>query len=194
MSAVAKIELQQTALSMVRIGLRLSYIRGVTRLNERFLRGLWKEVHGKSPSSGTSYTSEDTGLKTYSQSRQSAAFANIYMTTAKGYGLGRGFDYVGSKEHYFLDPNTFLDAWSTYTELAANEDLTPDIAWQVVRNLTSSTTVWTHCKKCSTGFIHLAHVKENECKCPFCTDAARSQRRQKKDRPVQGVSLAQQAV
>lgn len=128
MSAVLKIERQQTALSLVRIGLRLSYIAAITGLNDRFLRKLWKEVHGRSPASGTSYTSTDTGLKTYAMSRQSAAFAQVYMATA-------------ASEHAKVSMHapTFLGAWMTYTDLNINADLTPDLAWQVYGTLPAKT-------------------------------------------------------
>lgn len=166
MSAVLKIERQQTALSLVRIGLRLSYIAAITGLNDRFLRKVWKEVHGKSPSSGTSYTSIDTGLKTYSMSRQSAAFTNVYMATAP-------HEHAKQSMH----APTFLAAWLTYVELGINETLTPDLAWQVIRNITAKSTSLTACKKCSSNYILFEKLNGQECKCPFCYDADKRTRK-----------------
>lgn len=160
MSAVLKIERQQTALSLVRIGLRLSYIAAITGLNDRFLRKVWKEVHGRSPASGTSYTSTDTGLKTYSMSRQSAAFAQVYMATA-------------ATEHAKVSMHapTFLSAWMTYTELGINADLTPDLAWQVIRNITGKNTQLKTCGQCESSYISYEKLNGKDCKCPFCYDA-----------------------
>ena len=166
MSTVLKIERQQTALSLVRIGLRLSYVAAITGLNDRFLRKVWKEVHGRSPSSGTSYTSVDTGLKTYGMAWQSAAFANVYFATAP-------------EEHARLAIHapTFLAAWLTYVDLGINEDLTPDLAWQVIRNITAKSTRLHGCKKCNSQFIIFQKFSGNHSKCPFCYDAEKQARR-----------------
>jgi hypothetical protein len=166
MSTVLKIERQQTALSLIRIRLRLSYVAAITGLNDRFLRKVWKEVHGKSPSSGTSYTSIDTGLKTYSMARQSAAFANVYFATA-------------AEEHakIAIHAPTFLAAWMTYVGLGINEDLTPDLAWQVIRNITAKSTSLHGCKKCNTQYIVFQKFTGNLAKCPFCHDADKRARK-----------------
>lgn len=166
MSTVLKIERQQTALSLIRIRLRLSYVAAITGLNDRFLRKVWKEVHGRSPSSGTSYTSVDTGLKTYSMARQSAAFANVYFATA-------------AEEHAKLAIHapTFLAAWMTYVELGINEDLTSDLAWQVIRNITAKSTSLHGCKKCNTQYIVFQKFSGNLAKCPFCYDADKQARK-----------------
>lgn len=166
MSTVLKIERQQTALSLIRIGLRLSYVAAITGLNDRFLRKVWKEVHGRSPSSGTSYTSIDTGLKTYSMARQSAAFANVYFATAAE-------DHAKMAIH----ATTFLAAWTTYVGLGVNEDLTPDLAWQVIRNITAKSTSLHGCKKCSSKYIIFTKFSGSLSKCPFCYDADKQARR-----------------
>ncbi len=165
MSTVLKIERQQTALALVRIKLRLSYVEAITGQNNRFLRKIWKEVHGRSPSSGTSYTSVDTGLKTYSMARQSAAFARIYFATA-------------SEEHAKLaiHAQTFLAAWLTYVDLGINEDLTPDLAWQVIRNITAKNTTLHDCKKCGSRHIIFRRYSGQAAKCPFCYDAEKKAR------------------
>lgn len=166
MSTVLKIERQQTALSLIRISLRLSYIAAITGLNDRFLRKVWKEVHGRSPSSGTSYTSVDTGLKTYSMAMQSAAFANIYFASA-------------SQEHAKLAIHapTFLASWNTYVDLGINKELTPDLAWQVIRNITAKSTYMDGCKKCNTNYIVFHKLSGHLAKCPFCYEAEKQARR-----------------
>lgn len=170
MSAVAKIERQKTALALVKIGLRLSYIQWITGLNDRFLRTLWKEVHGKSPSSGTSYTSVDTGLKTYSLSRISAAFANVYFRSAE------------DGHPNCLQAETFLAAWRSFEFLGINDnkELTPDMAWQVIRNLVSGTTQRRLCKQCNSSYIRYEKANGLECKCPFCTVAEKRARSKSK--------------
>ena len=158
MSYVALIESRVDALALVQVGVRLTYVRATTGLPEQFLRDLWRDVHGKSPAPGGTYSEVDSGLRNIKQRREAAAFANLYFTAVEG------------KEIKSIQPRRFIQAWKAFRELLPDADMNPTLGWTIIRNLCAKLTRLETCNVCGTGFIRHAEQYGRSARCPFCAD------------------------
>lgn len=156
MNKLALIEARVDALALVQIGVRLAYVRSTTGLPERFLRELWKDVHGKNPSSGRTYSEIDAGLRTIRQRQEAAAFANLYFAADLG------------KEIKFIQAGQFIRVWEGYRELLPRADMNSTLAWTIIRNLCARLTWLETCGKCGSGFIRHEGQYGRSAECPFC--------------------------
>lgn len=151
---VSLIEARTDALEMVRAGVRLTYVGATTGLPERFLRELWREVHGKRPAGGRTYCDPRAGLRSSKQRQEAAAFANLY--------------FAGSENLKSLEARRFIQAWQAFLEMLPGAALDSTLAWAVIRNICARLTWRETCGKCGVSFIRHDEQFGKHAKCPFC--------------------------
>ena len=77
--ALAELENLQQAHELIRAGLRLSIIRGMTRIGTRTLRQWWKDVHGVKPSNGKLPETVLSFIKDRDSAARLSAFAALHQ-------------------------------------------------------------------------------------------------------------------
>lgn len=157
MNNVALVEARVDALEMVRVGVRLSYVRATTGLPEKFLRDLWREIHGKSPSPGRTYCDPQSGLRTPRQRQDAAAFTNLYFVSE-------------GEPIKSIEARRFIQAWKVFKEMMPDTDLNATLAWTIIRNVCARLTWREVCKNCGAGFIRNAEQYGVSTRCPFCAE------------------------
>lgn len=151
---VGLIEARIDALEMVRAGVRLTYVRATTGLPERFLRELWRDIHGKSPPSGRAHCDPLSGLRSRKQRQEAAAFANLYFAGCE------------NQKIQSIEARRFLRAWRAFREMLPDMAMDSTLAWAVTRNICGKLTWREKCGRCGVSFIR--NSEQPEWRCPFC--------------------------
>jgi len=152
---VGRIEARTDALGLVRAGVRLTYVRATTGLPLKLLRELWRDVHGKSPSSGRAHSDPLSGLKTRKQRQEAAAFANLYFAGCE------------NRKAHSIEARQFLRTWQAFRETLPDTAMDSSLAWAVIRNICGRLTWREKCAHCGAGFIR--NHEQPDWGCPFCS-------------------------
>lgn len=154
---VGKIEARTDALDLVRVGVRLTYVRAMTGLPALLLRELWRDVHGERPASGRTYCDPLSGLKTCKQRQEASTFANLYF---KGDGE--------RQKVKSLEARRFLQVWALFQGSFPGARMDPNLGWTIIRNICAHVTWREKCGHCQVSFIRHVEQSGRTARCPFC--------------------------
>ncbi len=149
MVALTDLESFQHAHELIRVGLRLSIIRGLTRIGTRTLRQWWKEVHGVSPSNGKLPETVLSYIKDREMGARLSAFAALHQ---------RLFPDE-------LTTTSLLATWREYQSICGPIDI--NAAYFAARDVLVSIVMLVPCRECNALFIYDAGSKHTDF-CPFC--------------------------
>ncbi len=149
MVALVDLENLQQAHDLIRVGLRLSIIRGLTRIGTRTLRQWWREIHGVSPSNGKLPETVLSYIKDRDTAARLSAFAVLHQRL-----------YGGE-----LSTASLLTTWKEYQTVCGPLDI--NAAYFAARDVRVQIVVLSQCQECSGTFIY---DTGNKCTkhCPFC--------------------------
>lgn len=139
----------QHANELIRAGLRLSIVRGLTGIGTRTLRQWWKDIHGVSPSNGKLPES----VLSYIRDRDMAARLSAYAAFHKR--------LHGST----LTAETLLSAWREFPNFCGPLDI--NAAYFAARDVKARIVLLSHCRVCNASYIYDAGSKHTD-HCPFC--------------------------
>lgn len=149
MVALTDIETLQHAHDLIRSGLRLSIVRGMTRIGTRTLRQWWKEIHGVSPSNGKLPETVLSYIKDRESGARLSAFAALHQ---------RLFPDE-------LTTTSLLVTWREYQSICGPIDI--NAAYFAARDARVSIVMLVPCRECNAMFIYDAGSKYTDY-CPFC--------------------------
>jgi len=147
--ALTDLENFQHAHELIRVGLRLSIIRGMTRIGTRTLRQWWKEVHGVSPSNGKLPETVLSFIKDRDSAGRLSAFAALHQR-------------LFSEE---LSTTSLMETWREYQGVCGPLDI--NAAYFAARDVRVSIVMLVPCRECNASFIYDAGSKHTD-HCPFC--------------------------
>lgn len=149
MVAFAEIANLQHAHELIRVGLRLSIIRGMTRIGTRTLRQWWNEIHGVSPANGKLPETVLSFIKDRESAARLAAFAVLHQ---------RLFERE-------LTTTSLLTTWREYQRICGPLDI--NAAYFAARDVRVKIVMLVQCQECNATFIYDAGSKYTDY-CPFC--------------------------
>ena len=149
MVALTDLENFQHAHELIRVGLRLSIIRGMTRIGTRTLRMWWREVHGVSPSNGKLPETVLSYIKDREAGARLSAFAALHQRL-----------YPDE-----LTTTSLLTTWREYQSICGPIDI--NAAYFAARDVRVSIVMLVPCRECNALFIYDAGSKHTDF-CPFC--------------------------
>lgn len=149
MVEMEELESLQLARDLMRAGLRLSIVRGLTRIGTRTLRQWWKDIHGVRPSNGKLPESVLSFIKDKDSAARLSAFTALHKRV---YGL-------------VLTPQSLLVAWQEFQRLCGPLDI--NAAYYAIRDAKARIVVLARCDVCNAAFIFDVGNKHTE-QCPFC--------------------------
>jgi Flagellar transcriptional activator (FlhC). len=147
---VALVELENLLLAheLIRAGLRLSIVRGMTNVGTRALRQWWKDIHGTKPSNGKLPESVLSFIKDKDAAARIAACAALH-----------------NRLHPKLTAESLLVSWKESQRLCGPIDI--NAAYFAVRDVKAGIVVLARCRVCGASFIYDAGSKHTD-HCPFC--------------------------
>ncbi|MBW1987543.1 MAG: hypothetical protein JRI50_10045 [Deltaproteobacteria bacterium] len=143
-----------TAMKMIREGLRPPIVHAATGLCRNRLRSLYRAMHGKPASQGRISEYAHNRLKTRSQVIEGTAFYQTY------YRLG------GEKIFRTLDHNLVIDAYRAYKAIAP-KGIDATTAWYIARDLREKILAPRRCQTCGGTYLHDPRSELMSC-CPIC--------------------------
>lgn len=149
MIAVSEIQQLQHAHDLIRAGLRLSIVRGLTRIGTRGLRQWWKDVHGVKPANGKL---PETVLS-FIKDKDAAAVISAYGALYKR--------LHGS----VLTAESLLAAWCEFERICEPIDI--NAAYFAARDIKARIVILALCGVCSANFIYDSGSRFTD-NCPFC--------------------------
>lgn len=149
MVALCEFEGLRLASDLIRAGLRLSIVRGLTKIGTRALRQWWKDIHGVKPSNGKLPETVLSFIRDQNSAAVVSAYAALHLRL-------RGTD---------LSPEALLSVWREFQRLCAPIDI--NAAYFAIRDVRARIVVLAHCNVCSAAFIYDAGSKHTD-RCPFC--------------------------
>lgn len=149
MVALADLENLRQAHDLMKVGLRLSIIRGLTRIGTRTLRQWWKDIHGVKPANGKL---PETVLS-YIKDRESAARLSAFAVLHRR---------LFNKD---LTASTLITAWREFQDVCGPIDI--NAAYFAARDVRVKIVLLSECRTCSATFIYDTGNKHTT-KCPFC--------------------------
>ena len=156
MVALTELGNLQLAHDLIQAGLRLSIVRGMTRIGTRTLRQWWKDVYGVSPPNGKLPESVLSFIKDKNSAARLSAFAAFHKRL---YGSDRS-------------PSGLLTAWREFQSVCDPVDI--NAAYFTVRDIRARIVMFVPCKSCHAGFIYDSGSKHTD-HCPFCDTRVVSQ-------------------
>lgn len=149
MVTVAELERLQLAHELIRAGLRLSIVRGLTGIGTRTLRQWWKDAHGAKPSNGKLPESVLSFMKDRDSSARLSAFAALHKRLHGA----------------TLSPGSLLTTWREFQRICGPIDI--NAAYFAVRDIKAHIVTLAHCGVCNAAFIYDVGSRHTE-RCPFC--------------------------
>lgn len=149
MVALTDLENLQHAHELIRVGLRLSIIRGLTRIGTRTLRQWWKDVHGVKPPNGKLPETVLSYIKDRDSAARLSAFAALHQR-------------LFNKE---LTTTSLMTTWREYQAVCGPIDI--NAAYFAARDVRVSIVILAHCHGCHAAYIYDTANKYT-CQCPFC--------------------------
>lgn len=149
MVALAELENLRLAHDLVRAGLRLSIVRGLTDIGTRTLRRWWKDIHGVRPSNGKLPETVLSFIRDLDTAAVVSAYAALHLRL-------RGRE---------LTPEGLLVTWREFQRLCAPIDI--NVAYFAIRDIRARIVVLARCNTCSAAFIYDAGSRYTD-RCPFC--------------------------
>ncbi len=150
MVALSELESLQLAHDLIRSGLRLSIVRGLTSIGTRTLRQWWKDIHGAKPSNGKLPESVLSFIKDKESAAKLSAFVAVYKRLNHG---------------IVLSPENLLTTWREFLRICGPIDI--NAAYFAVRDVKVGIVVFPRCDQCNAGFIYDAGSRHTD-RCPFC--------------------------
>jgi len=152
----------ETAIELLRRGLRVSIVSHITGIHSKILRSLYREIHGCRPRSGQ-LPSTSGILSSRAAQATASVFAATYLS-AGGSGIFRRVDLTA-----------LLSAHGLYLELTG--ELMPprpgaiplDIthAWVIARDVHTGAAYFAYCGRCRIHYL-LAQESRIPTSCPIC--------------------------
>ena len=149
MVALVELESLQLAHDLIQTGLRLSIVRGMTRIGTRTLRHWWKEVHGVRPSNGKLPESVLSFIKDKDSAARLSAFAALHRRV-------NGMN---------LSAASLLTTWREFQRICGPMDI--NAAYFAVRDVRARIVMLSQCPVCHATFIYDAGSRHTG-QCPFC--------------------------
>lgn len=149
MVALVELENLHLAHDLIRAGLRLSIVRGLTDIGTRTLRQWWKDIHGVRPSNGKLPETVLSFVRDLDTAAVVSAYAALHLRL-------RGHE---------LSPASLLATWREFRRLCAPIDI--NAAYFAIRDIKARIVVLAHCNTCGAAFIYDAGSKHTD-RCPFC--------------------------
>lgn len=149
MVALTDLENFQNAHGLIRAGLRLSIIRGLTRIGTRTLRMWWREVHGVSPANGKLPETVLSYIRDRGTAARLAAFVALHRKLFPNE----------------LTTNSLMTAWRDFESICGSLDI--NAAYFAVRDVHVRIVMLVPCRECNALFIYDAGSKHTD-HCPFC--------------------------
>lgn len=149
MVALSELENLQLAHKLIRAGLRLSIVRGMTNVGTRTLRQWWHEIHKVKPSNGKLPESVLSFIKNKDTAAMLSAYAALYRRL---YGAE-------------LSATTLLSTWREFQRLAGSIDI--NAAYYASRDVKVGIVMLPRCQTCNAAFIYDAGSRYTD-RCPFC--------------------------
>lgn len=149
MIAVSELQDLQRAHELIRAGLRLSIVRGLTRIGTRGLRQWWKDVHGVKPSNGKLPETVLSFIKDKDTAAAISAFGAMYR------------HLHGS----VLTAESLLAAWHEYERICGPMDI--NAAYFAARDIKVRIVMLALCSICNANFIYDSGSRFTD-NCPFC--------------------------
>jgi len=147
--ALAELENLQQAHELIRAGLRLSIIRGMTRIGTRTLRQWWKDVHGVKPSNGKLPETVLSFIKDRDSAARLSAFAALHQRLFAS----------------DLTTTSLMTTWQEYQRICGPLDI--NAAYFAARDVRVKIVMLVPCQVCNAAFIYDAGSKHTD-HCPFC--------------------------
>lgn len=147
--ALAELENLRQAYELMRVGLRLSIIRGLTRIGTRTLRQWWKDVHGVKPANGKLSETVLSYIKDRDSAARLSAFAALHQR-------------LFATE---LTTSSLMTTWQEYQKICGPLDI--NAAYFAARDVRVKIVMLAQCHECNAAFIYDAGSKYTD-KCPFC--------------------------
>ncbi|MDO9227332.1 MAG: FlhC family transcriptional regulator [Pseudomonadota bacterium] len=149
MVALADLGSLQQANDLIRAGLRLSLVRGLTGIGTRTLRQWWKDIHGVKPSNGKL---PETVLS-FIRDRRMAARLSAYAALHERLN-GRS-----------LTAENLLSTWQEFQQFCGPLDI--NSAYFAARDVKTKIVLLSNCQVCNASYISDAGSKYTD-HCPFC--------------------------
>lgn len=149
MVALVELENLHLAHDLIRAGLRLSIVRGLTDIGTRTLRQWWKDIHGVRPSNGKL---PETVLA-FIKNQDNAALLSAYAVFHKRL-FGKS-----------LTAESLLASWREFEKVCSKIDI--NAAYFAVRDVRAQIVMLASCNTCSAAFIYDVGSKHTD-RCPFC--------------------------
>jgi hypothetical protein len=147
---LAELQKLHLAHALIQAGLRLSIVRGLTRIGTRTLRQWWKDIHGAKPSNGKLPESVLSFIKDKDSAVKLSAFVAVYKRL--NYGI-------------VISPENLLATWREFLRICGTIDI--NAAYFAVRDVKVGIVVFSRCDQCNAGFIYDAGSRYTD-RCPFC--------------------------
>ncbi len=144
-----RLEALLTAQELINAGMRLAFVRGMTKLGTRTLRQRWKETHGERSSKGKLPDSVLSFIKNREAAAQLSAFAAFYKQT-------HGLEFTAE---------SLMDAWREFQNICGPVDI--NAAYLSVRDIRARIVLLSRCQVCHATFIYDMGSRHTE-RCPFC--------------------------
>jgi hypothetical protein len=149
MVALTELDNLHLARDLIRAGLRLSIVRGMTDIGARTLRQWWKDIHGVRPSNGKLPETVLSFIRDLDTAAAISAYAAIHLRLC-------GQD---------LSPASLLATWREFQRLCAPIDI--NAAYFAIRDIRARIVVPARCSTCRAAFIYDTGNKYTDL-CPFC--------------------------
>ncbi len=133
MVALVELESLELARDLIQAGLRLSIVRGMTRIGTRTLRQWWKDVHGVRPSNGKLPESVLSFIKDKDSAARLSAFATLHRRV-------NGVNFSAA---------TLLTTWREFQSVCGPMDI--NAAYFAVRDVRARIVMLSHACGTSAG-------------------------------------------
>lgn len=153
MVSLDELDTLRFARELIQAELRLTIVRGLTRIGTRTLRQWWRDIHGVKASNGKLPESVLSFIRDKDAAARLSAFA-----------------VLNRRLHgQTLTPESLLSSWREFRRHCAPLDI--NAAYFAARDVRASIVMLSRCRKCNAVFIYDAGSKHT-IRCPFCETEA----------------------